>query len=202
MHLFRSWYPYGLLIRYVQRFLCETPLAASWRWQNGINLPVSKTLEPYVAIATENTNFSQLAASTLQQRTGSNHIKICRKGFLTTTDENLVCLTSLYFNPDIPALRNCLVSSIILLPEAPQAIYLENGVYQLISRQPTMDLKNDSCTRRLNLSTFDCQACVLRPSCESTIYINKGDLVLTPDMAVRKTAPEPYIATIKLNKVF
>ena len=161
--------------------------------------------KPYVAIATDNTNFAELAASTLQQCTGSNRIKLCRKGFSTTTDETLLCLTSLYFNQDIPALRNCPVSS-VLLPDAPQAIYLANGVYHLISRRPTMDIKNDSRTHGLSLSTIDCQACVLRQSCESTIYNNQGDLVLSPDMDACKTTPEPYIATIKLapplNQVF
>ena len=123
--------------------------------------------KPYVAIATDNTNLAELAASTLQQCTGSNRIKLCRKGFSTTTDETLLCLTSLYFNQDIPALRNCSVSS-IFLPEAPQAIYLANGVYHLISRNTTMDIRNDNRTNGLSLSNIDCQACVLRPSCEST----------------------------------
>ena len=146
--------------------------------------------KPYVAIAIDNTNFAELAGSTLKQCTGSNRIKLCRKSFSTTTDETLPCLTSLYFNQDIPALRNCPVSS-ILLPEAPQAIYLANGVYHLISRNPTMDIKNDSRTHGLSLSTIDFQACVLRPSCERTFYINQGDLVLSPDMDACKTTPEP-----------
>ena len=153
--------------------------------------------KPYVAIATDNTNFAELSASTLQQCTGSNRIKLCCKGFSTTTDETLLCLTSLYFNQDIPALRNCPVSS-VLLPEAPQAIYLANGVYHLISQHHTIDVNNDSRSNGLSLSTIDCQACVLRPSRESTLYINQGDLVLSPDMDACKTTPEPYIATIKL----
>ena len=66
--------------------------------------------------------------------------------------------------------------------------------------------ESDSRTNGLSLSTIDCQACVLRPSCESTIYINQGDLVLSPDMDACKTTPEPYIAKIKpappLNQVF
>ena len=161
--------------------------------------------KPYVAIAADNTNFAELAASTLQQCRGSNRINLCRKGFSTTTHETLLCLTSLYLNQDVPALRNCPVSS-LLLPEAPQAIYLAIGVYHLISRNPTMDIKNDSRTHGLSLLTIDCQACTLRPSCESTIYINQGDLVLSPDMDACKTTPEPYIATIKLapplNQVF
>ena len=159
----------------------------------------------YVAIAPDNTNFAELAASTLKQCTGSNRIKLCHKGFSTTTDETLLCLTLLYFSQDIPALQNCPVSS-VLLPEAPQAIYLANGVNHLISRKPTMDIKNDSRTHGFSLSTIDCQACVFRPSCASTIYINQGDLVLSPNMAACKMTPEPYIATINLapplNQVF
>ena len=68
----------------------------------------------------------QLAAATLQYCTGSNRIKLCRKGSSTTTDETLLCLTSLYFNQDIPALRKCPVSS-VFPPEAQRAICLANG---------------------------------------------------------------------------
>ena len=172
---------------------------------DGKTASVYQFSKPYVAIATDNTDFAELAASTLQNCTGSNRIKLCRKGFSTTTDETLLCFTSLYFNQDIPALRNCSVSS-VLLPEAPQAIYLANGVYHFFSRNPTMDIKNDSRTNGLSLSTIDCQACVLRPTCEITIYIKQGGLVLSPDMCTCKTTPEPYMATIKLatplNQVF
>ena len=123
---------------------------------DGKTASVFQFSKPYVAIATDNTNFAELAASTLLQCTGSNRIKLCRKGFSTTTDETLLCLTSLYFHQDIPALRNCSVSS-VFLPEAPQAIYLANGVYHLISRNPTMVIKNDSRTQGLN-----CQPLIVR----------------------------------------
>ena len=117
----------------------------------------------------------------------------------------LLCLTSLYFSQDIPALRNCPVSS-VLFPEALQAIYLANGVYHFISQNPTIDIMNDSRTNGLSLSSIDCQACNFRPSCESTIYSTQGDLFLSPDMDACKTTSEPYIATIKLarplNQVF
>ena len=83
---------------------------------------------------------------------------------------------------------------------------MANGVYHFISRNPTMDIKNDSRTNGFSLSATDCQACVPRPSCESTIYINHSDLVLSLDMDACKTTAEPYIATIKLasplNQVF
>ena len=100
------------------------------------------------------------------------------------------------FNEDVPALRNCSVSS-VLLPEAPQAIYFSNGVYHLISRKPTTDLKNDSRTNGLALSTIDCHACVFRPYCKKKIYVNQDNLVMKLDMEACKTTPEPYIAMIK-----
>ena len=72
--------------------------------------------------------------------------------------------------------------------------------------QPHNGHQNYSRTNGLSLSTIDCPACVLRPSCESTIYINQGNLVLLPDMDACKMTPKPYITTIKpeppLNQVF
>ena len=65
---------------------------------NGKAASLYHFLKPYVAIATENTIFAELAAFTLQQCTRSNRIKLYRKGFLTTTNETLLCLTSLYIN--------------------------------------------------------------------------------------------------------
>ena len=41
---------------------------------NGKTAPVYQSPQPYVAIATDNTNFAELAASRLQQCTGSNRI--------------------------------------------------------------------------------------------------------------------------------
>ena len=51
---------------------------------------------PFLALSTENTQFAELGASTLQQCSGNNRIKLCRKGFSTTTDETLLCLVSLF----------------------------------------------------------------------------------------------------------
>ena len=75
---------------------------------------------PFLAISTDNTQFAELGASTLQQCSGKNRIKLCHKGFSTTTDETLLRLASLFFNYDVPSVRNCKVESILLL-DAPQA---------------------------------------------------------------------------------
>ena len=57
-----------------------------------------QTFSPYMAIATDNTNFAELAASTLHQWTGSSQIKLCRKNFSTKTAETLLCFTSVYYS--------------------------------------------------------------------------------------------------------
>ena len=84
-----------------------------------------------LAVSTDNKRFAELDASSLQQCSGNNRIKLCRQGFSTTTDETLLCLASLFYNYDIPSLRNCKVES-VLLPDAPQAFYLADGMYHII----------------------------------------------------------------------
>ena len=106
----------------------------------------------FLAISTDNTQFAELGASTLQQCSGNNRIKLCRKGFSTTTDEALVCLVSLSYKYDVPSVRNCKVES-ILLPDAPQAFYLADGMHHVVSRHPALHMKNDSRSAELTIST-------------------------------------------------
>ena len=152
----------------------------------------------FLAISTDSTQFAELGASTLQQCSGNNRIKLCRKGFSTTTDETLLCLASLFYNYDVPSVRNCKVES-ILLPDAPQALYLADGMYHVVSRHPALRMKKDSRSARFTISTLTCQACIVRPSCSSTLSFNQGDLVLTPDMEFCGTHPLPLIASIQLT---
>ena len=153
---------------------------------------------PFLAISTDNTQFAELGASTLQQCSGNNRIKLCRKGFSTTTGETLLCLASLFYNYDVPSVRNCKVES-ILLPDAPQAFYLADGMYHVVSRHPALRMKNDSRSAGFTISTLTCQACIVRSSCSSTLSFNQGDLVLTPDMDFCETHPLPLIASIQLT---
>ena len=120
------------------------------------------------------------------------------KGFSTTIDQTHLCLGSLFYNYDVSALRNCQVVS-VLLPDAPQAFYLANGMYHKISRTATLQIKDDSQTHGLSISSIQCQACVMRPSCNSIISFNQGDLVLHPDMDFCETQPEPFLASIELT---
>ena len=145
---------------------------------------------PFQAISTDNTQLAELGASTLQQCSGNNRIKLCRKGASTTTDETLLCLAFFFYNYDVPSVRNCKVES-ILLPDAPQAFYLADGMYHVVSRHPALRVKKDSRSAGFTIRTLTCQACIVRPSCSSTLSFNQGYLVLTPDMGFCETHPLP-----------
>ena len=122
--------------------------------------------------------------------------KICRLS--TTTDETLHCLTSLFYEYSIPALRNCLVDS-GLLPEAPKASYLADGLYHVLSRIARLQIRSDIDGLPVSISTLLCQACLILPSCSSTLTFSHGDLVLTLDMNFCETRPEPFVASFKLT---
>ena len=79
---------------------------------------------PFLAISTDNTQFAELGASTLQQCSGNNRIKLRRKRFSTTTDETSHSLPSLFYNYDILSVRNCEVESICYLMPHKLFIYL------------------------------------------------------------------------------
>ena len=135
----------------------------------------------FLAIGTDNSQYAKMIATTLNQFSGTNRIKLCRKGFSTTTGDTLPCLTSLLYEYSLPALRNCLVDS-VLLPEAPQASYLAHRLYHVISRTARLQVINDTDGLPVTLSVLQCQACLIRPSCLSTLTFNHEDLVLNPDV--------------------
>ena len=152
----------------------------------------------FLAISTDNTQFAELGAPTLQQNSGNNRIKLCRKGFSTTTEKTLLCFSFLFYNYDVASVCNCKVRS-ILLPDAPQASYLVDGMYHVVSRHPGLRMGNDSRSAGFTISTPTSQACIVRPSCSSTFSFNQGDLVLTPDMDFGENHPLPLIASIQLT---
>ena len=72
-------------------------------------------------------------------------------------------------------------------------------MYHVVSRHPVLRMKNDSRSAGFTSSTLTCQACIVRPSCSSTLSSNQGDLVLTPDIDFCETHPLPLIASIQLT---
>ena len=166
--------------------------------EDGTTASVYRFPHEFVAIATDNSQYAEVSATTFSQCSGTNRIKLCPKGFSTTTDETRLCLTSLFYEYSIPALGNCLVDS-VLLPEATKASYLVDGLYHVISRTARLQVKNDTDGLPVFITTLQCQACLIRRSCLSTLTFNLGDLVLTPDMDFCETRPEPFVASVKLT---
>ena len=87
----------------------------------------------------------------------------------------------------------------VLLHDAPRAFYLADGMYHIISRDPNIQMKNDSGAAGFSISSSSCQACLVRPSCSSKLSFNRGDLELVPDRDFCKNNPEPLLATIELT---
>ena len=81
--------------------------------EDGTTASLYRFSHEFVAIATDNSQYAELSATTLSDCSGTNRINLCRKGFSTTTDEILLCLTSLFYEYSIPALRNCFVDSVL-----------------------------------------------------------------------------------------
>ena len=69
--------------------------------------------QPFLTISIDNTEFAELGASTMQQCSDNNRINLCRKGFSTTSDDTLFCLSSLFYNYDVASIRNCKVESVL-----------------------------------------------------------------------------------------
>ena len=166
--------------------------------EDKIKASVYRFANAFVAMATDNSQYAELSGTTLSQCSGTNRIKLCREGFSTTTDETRLCLTALFYSHDIAALRNCVVES-VLLPEAPQAAYLADGLNHVVLRIPAIQLKNDTTGLPVVITTLRYQACVIRPSCASTLTFNHGDIVFTTDMGFCQNRPEPYVASVQLT---
>ena len=114
-------------------------------------------------------------------------------------DENhaiSVCLTSLFYNCNVPALRNCHFKSILSV-SAPQTLYRASAFCHVISRARHLAMNNTD-SHGTRISTADCQACVIRPG-SSKLSLNHGDLVLNRDMDYSKTRPEAFGGKVHLT---
>ena len=72
-------------------------------------------------------------------------------------------------------------------------------MYPVISRHPRIQMKNDSRVDGLSITQLTCRACIVRPSCSSSLSFNQGELVLTPDMDFCESNPVPMLASIELT---
>ena len=157
---------------------------------NGDNTTVSLLwfAKLVLAVANDDSRYAELDSLTLQQCSGNKCIELLRKGISTTTDYTLLCLGSLRVDYAIPALRSCPATS-LLLPDAPRGLYLAEGMYHVISREPLRHIKNASDIHGISVSIIPCQACILRVSCQGNLTLNQGDVVREQDMDYCSMSP-------------
>ena len=82
--------------------------------EDGTKASVYHFPHEFVALATDNSQYAELSVTTLSPCSGTNRIDLCRKCFSTTTDETLLCLTSLFSEYSIAALRICFVDCLVV----------------------------------------------------------------------------------------
>ena len=91
------------------------------------------------------------------------------------------CFASLFFNLLTTALKLC-PQEVVVLPETPSAIYLEDSTYLVYSRDADYKLFNYSRGAKESGEPIrGCRSCLLRASCDGRIETPDGALVLVPD---------------------
>ena len=151
--------------------------------------PLTKNVTP---------NSTPLAFNNFRVITASN---FAGRDFLPLQTSHFSAYLHCFYTYDITSLRICKVES-VLLPDAPQASHSTVGMYHIIWRDPNIQMKNDSGAVGFSISTLSCQACLVRPSCQSKLSFNQRDLELVPDMDFRKNNTEPLLATIEFTPTF
>ena len=122
-----AWISHKFLIFELQYLPCSPMYQVN---VDGDTVSVFKFSNPFLAGSTENKQFAELGASTLQQCLGHNCVSLWRKRFSTIIDEIPSCLASLFYIYDIPSIHNCTVEFVIV-PDTSQAFYRADALYHV-----------------------------------------------------------------------
>ena len=74
-----------------------------------------------------------------------------------------------------------------------------DATFPPIFRTERLQVNNDTDGLTVSITTLQCKACLIRPSCSSTLTFNHRDLVLNPDLDFCENRPEPFIASVTLT---
>ena len=166
---------------------------------NGDNKAVCflQLVKLFQAVANDDFRYAESDSSTCQICSRNNRIRLCCKIYSSATDDILTCQISPMFDYAIPLFSKFPGTS-VFLPDATQSFHLVEGIYHIIHREPFLITKNASDLHGVSVSMIPCQVCNLCHSCQSTITLNQGDLVLEPDMDYCSKSPENIFAIIEL----
>ena len=127
-------------------------------------------------------NFAEVSGKVISARcSGSSRLKLCFRPFAMSRSSESSCLASLFFDLPTNALKFC-PQEVIVLPEVPTAVYLDDSTYLVTSRDDDYTLFNYSRgAKERGEPISGCRSCLLRPSCDGRIETLDGALALVPD---------------------
>ena len=128
----------------------------------------------------DKTNFAEVTEQELSTHCwGSHRLKLCKQPLSTTKSQKTTCLTGLNFNIPATVLKLC-AQEVVALPQHPQALYLFDSTYLLISAIGDFTMQN--MRKQGEVRVPGCQSCLVKPSCKGGLQLPNAGLFLTPDL--------------------
>ena len=131
-------------------------------------------------LSRDRTNFAEVSEERfLAHCHGTGPLKLCKKPFATTVSQRTTSLTGFSYNLVSVVLKLC-EQEILPLPQQPQAEYLYDSTYLLISADGNFLMQNfteGKPPRKIE----GYQSCLIKPPCRRRIQLPSGGLVLRPD---------------------
>ena len=147
---------------------------------------------PYLAVSDDGRQTATLSSTQLTQCIGSSRYSICHAG-LATAERDSSCLSLLFFENLLNAMKFCTVKPLILPPKA-RATNLKYGIW-LIERA-TDDYRlhefRVDAPSPLPVTSYDgCHICIITLSCGHKL--TGPDLTIFSDLASCRVVPPTYI---------
>ena len=143
--------------------------------------------------ATDTSQCAELGVAMLQQCSGMNRIKLCRKRFSSTTEVTFLCLTyPLQLWCSFSSKLSCWTRSVTWSPQffTPKMVCTTSSHKNAVFRKWTTPIPMHQ-----NVHYWQ-QAYVFRPGCSFKLTVNHGDLVLNPDMDTVKIVRSCSVARV------
>ena len=141
-----------------------------------------KFVNTHLLLSERRDNFAEVSGEVISAHcSGSSRLKLCFRPFAMSRSSASSCLASLFFDLPTNALKLC-PQEVIVLPEIPTAVYLDNSTYLVTSMDDDYTLFNYSRgAKETGEPISGCRSCLLRPSCDGRIETPDAALVLVPD---------------------
>ena len=134
-----------------------------------------KFVHTHLLLSERRDNFAEVSGEVIAAHcSGSSRLKLCFRPFAMSRSSESSCLASLFFDLPTNALKLC-PQGVIVLPETPTALYLEDSTYLVASRDDDYTLFNyRRGAKERGEPIAGCRSCLIRPSCDGRIETPDG----------------------------